>query len=960
VATDDEDFERAVAYYIERGMPQKHRLSVDAYRAKCRSAWDVCKTDGQHQTKLLTDHLASRFTVPTLGEGAYIDETTWRSLAAEKPSKRISCIAVGRVPLLSSVRGAHTSNQRAPRHYLSGNDLWIIALFDVLGFEAAYRRLGIEELYRLYEQLISKIVLKPNIDSFSATHEMGKIALVNYFRLWVGFHYFSDTIMLWCPATTWNISPFLTRCSDLFIEALQVGLPLRGAISVGEANLAKGSGIFIGQPIIECARLESSQNWLGVSLSRSCARILEHIDSDLIFPCTPPIKPSGDDSAGTMLHAGIALDWPRRARATANLDVGAVIEGLNTSPAHRLYYDNAAAFVRQSAQGTRWNRDGKIFVIFGALRSAIVAARLAQRPFPRWASAMIDMIETQKEYGRIVGDALRRAATAKLAPSEIERLPSGPRQFITEVESIVDGRGIDLQSLAIATVEARFGICDLDNYHRQILDNPQDSKLIKASLQFLSALLSGGKAIPKVPAGVSRAERKILSMARTMAAGESLPIDAEGFLAAVMYSVATGSALEPSDQKRLEFIAAKGEPWCQLSCAIRSMLDGKPIHAPKGMLPSEVATTVQMLEGLVANSRQEFHSAKRAIARVQKNVDIGVLRRLVEELQNRDAEGRREGLAPILAAMEASGHPHDAVARFVRRLVEDPEDIVYPGGLPRQVQWFLRFLAQIVGSDGYSVPIDLIASMIGNARAGRAGNDCYGLALVGALMADEGGGPHLRAFLEALVSQKELPLIPSDVSNDTVRGMETMLLLVEIEDIWSELRGLADGVADSRLNGTPLEDQVAARIQALSSGDKPYASFAGWLCQLASGSEQAAVPDNLPEHFRDGVNVWRLKSIAKCSLEAVMDLGRAAVRSRMWREQLSDVHKGTLASLKSAGGIYTRLAEFIQKLCRPHAMPPVPMGLPPELLSAFASARREVFWREGAGVILPRPDVRKK
>lgn len=630
VAVDDEEFERAIARYIEMGMPKKHRMSVAAYRVKCRRVWDDCKTDAQYKTKILLDELASSFTVSTLGEGAYLDDTTWRSLAGNrKRSRGITCIAIGRVPLVATRSGTDSRNHRAPRHYLSGTDLWMVAMFDVLGFESAYRRLGIGRLYRLYQQLIDKVVLKPSIDSFSTGHRMGDVTLVNYFRLWVGFHYFSDTILLWCPATPENISPFLTRCSDLFIEALQVGLPLRGAVSIGEANFNKAAGIFIGESIIDGARLESSQDWLGVALSKSCSAILEHVDSDLVLPYTPPTKSARDGSPGAVLHAGIVLDWPRRARGIAGLDIASAITQLNTSKSHRPYYDNAVEFVRHSAEHARWNRNGKILVVFGALRNAIVAARLADRPFPAWADAMIQLIGSQKECGPVVADALRRVAQEKLSPTEIERLPIGPKQFLSEIESIADGRGIDLQTLAVAVLEARFKIRALDKYHRQVLDRPEDSKHIQTSLEFLRALLADD-IVPAIPDEISRAERKMLSMAKTLAHGESLPIEIEDFLAAVMYSASTGTPLEPDDQKRLEFIAAKGEPWSHLADAIRSALAAEPISVPAGTLPSEVATTVQVLQGFVAESRREFQATSSAIDRIQKNVNIGVIRQLVD------------------------------------------------------------------------------------------------------------------------------------------------------------------------------------------------------------------------------------------------------------------------------------------------------------------------------------------
>ena len=53
----DKEFERAIAGYLAKGMPQLHGLSDDAYVRKCRRAWDRCKTDEQFKFKVLVDTL---------------------------------------------------------------------------------------------------------------------------------------------------------------------------------------------------------------------------------------------------------------------------------------------------------------------------------------------------------------------------------------------------------------------------------------------------------------------------------------------------------------------------------------------------------------------------------------------------------------------------------------------------------------------------------------------------------------------------------------------------------------------------------------------------------------------------------------------------------------------------------------------------------------------------------------
>jgi hypothetical protein len=61
----------------------------------------------------------------------------------------------------------------------------------------------------------------------------------------------------------------MARCADMVCEALKMGLPLRGALAVGKAVMHSRTGTFVGAPVVEAAKLEQSQDWLGVSLGPS-------------------------------------------------------------------------------------------------------------------------------------------------------------------------------------------------------------------------------------------------------------------------------------------------------------------------------------------------------------------------------------------------------------------------------------------------------------------------------------------------------------------------------------------------------------------------------------------------------------------------------------------------------------------------------------------------------------------
>jgi hypothetical protein len=304
--------------------------------------------------------------------------------------------------------------------------------------------------------------------------------------------------------------------------------------------------------------------------------------------------------------------------------------------------------------------------------------------------------------------------------------------------------------------------------------------------------------------------------------------------------------------------------------------------------------------------------------------------------------------------MERCGHPHDAVARFARSLLEEPQGVPIPGGIPKEVQEFLKILSAAVDGSQFGVSIEVVARMIANVRAGEAGGDAYGLALFGTLMTEEGQGLRFKEFFEALVVAKTLPAIPVDVGEETAQGMEQLLRFIQQEDLWVELRNVGNAIAQSRLCGTPLDDIAIARVEQLRELEAPFGPFASWLTQLTTGSEKSPLPAGIPDHIAAYVETWRLNCIACCDRDAIAALVTAAVEKRLLKQEIPRAQIQILKSLENAGGLYKKLSTLIRKLSTPQSFPPIPLGMPLDLLSIVASARREALWRENAGVVVMR------
>lgn len=129
-------------------------------------------------------------------------------------------------------------------------------------------------------------------------------------------------------------------------------LPLRGSIGVGPAILDKSNGTYLGLPLVDAARLEKRQRWLGVSFCDSFLRPPYNvIYPDSVIPYSEHFKEEADRRKPCLV-----LDWPRSWRDQKLGDIEAVISELNKDRDHEAYYANTLKFVAHSEQNQDWFR----------------------------------------------------------------------------------------------------------------------------------------------------------------------------------------------------------------------------------------------------------------------------------------------------------------------------------------------------------------------------------------------------------------------------------------------------------------------------------------------------------------------------------------------------------------------------------------------------------------------------
>jgi len=230
-----------------------------------------------------------------------------------------------------------------------GNEL-LVALFDVLGFGDRIGRFSLDEVHAQYKDLLS-IATSKGSHAFFDARPAGDGTMVPFF----GFinmeqDYFSDTILLWSPFSPAILRPFLHVCSSFMCETLHAELPVRGAIALGAGIMDKSTRTYIGPPLVEAARVEKAQQWIGLSFGPSFASRRDvRFSADLVRPYKKHRKPESGD-----LLPGLVVDWPRAWRKEYRCSAIPILERLSRSGRIPEYYRCTIEFVRYSDTSPEW------------------------------------------------------------------------------------------------------------------------------------------------------------------------------------------------------------------------------------------------------------------------------------------------------------------------------------------------------------------------------------------------------------------------------------------------------------------------------------------------------------------------------------------------------------------------------------------------------------------------------
>ena len=234
--------------------------------------------------------------------------------------------------------------------------LYFVALFDVLGFSNLVKEKGSEAILQSYKQLINMAILDKSYTAFGRIKTGNNNFIIGGSYTPTKYAYFSDTILLWTTSHDTNVSPFISKRSDLICEALKIGMPLRGSICFGEAIMNKAEHIYVGEAIVEANEIEKNQKWVGATLGEafSVRELKEVLNETLVVP----LFCEHYKETMKVSFPYLTLDWVSRWKEKKYPDLLSIIEEFRSKAPekNKVYYDNTLDFIKFSTLHSHQDR----------------------------------------------------------------------------------------------------------------------------------------------------------------------------------------------------------------------------------------------------------------------------------------------------------------------------------------------------------------------------------------------------------------------------------------------------------------------------------------------------------------------------------------------------------------------------------------------------------------------------
>src|SRR5215213_140269 len=800
--SDDGVFERSVLELLREGLHIRRGLTAEEYIALCQKAWDACETSPDFPRKVLLDPLRPAENYLLNSSQDYIHFRAIEALESQpRESTDIRCTAVGLVKADFSMEREGDDPAVSEDSDVPEIRRYILGVFDVLGFSALIGSRSLKEVTSLYERLIAEAVTKEAVRTFGIIRLNDRESATTMFALPVRHTHFSDTIILWVPLVQHFIAPFIGRCSGLVCEALKMGLPLRGALAVGPAVLHSGSGTFVGQPIVEAARLEQAQNWLGVSLGLSmlASDVSREFDPNFILPYDAPVKPRRKH-----LSSGLALDWPRRMVTHHNSDPREMLQSLNTSPAHRRYYDNATKFVEFS-RGPILRREGMQPAHLSELAAAAVAARTAGSHLDKDQESVLRDLKRVGFIGSSVAEFVDAIAKGQAAPEIPAELPAGLRRYLRELSLASQGTAkyFKLSELVVQALYARLQGSELS---KDTLDALAELEAFgrrgASAAKFVRDLATGGST--DIPRGLPKEMKDFLGQARDWASGK-VPRGPMQHLANECLRVRVlGGVLSRHDLTMMNLLEASGHPWPSVAAFLRDVADATKSPRVPADLPESVERNLTRMAHAASvamvQSPRLLELISIGFGDPSTGIDLFALVHLLVQLKG-SQQGIPKELEPLISKFETAAPERAVIGQHLRALVTGAPPIDVPPKLPIALELFLIQMRAV--ADGKPIPLDprLVGwAAIRSRHGGGDIGDCLGFSLC--------------AMLSANAEFKTLAQYFRDLARGRPAAPAPEFSAPELTEVAQEMRCLADrAVGGFRLLMSPANQAQSGALE---------------------------------------------------------------------------------------------------------------------------------------------------
>ena len=352
--------ESLIQRYLTNKTYEKRGLTRPQYIEKCQRAWNRVKYDPTYERKVIVDFSQPVTAAQLFGlDGAEVDfidsALTESPIHGFEKKTDIECLVLLARPAPGQPKRAagpvradelYRPSRIEPEPETLEERVYVIGLFDVLGFSALVAEKGATALLGTYQDLINKAVANTSYTGFGRI-KVGKNQYgLGGFYAPVSYSYFSDTILLWTMARLTHLSPFLAKCADLICEALAIGMPLRGSVCLGKAIMNKAANTFVGEALVEANEIEKHQRWIGATLGSGFMinGVKEAISESLVVPLFCQHR----KEAMKLTFPYLTLDWVTRWNARQSADLVATLQNLrNRAPEkNKVYYDTTIDFVR--------------------------------------------------------------------------------------------------------------------------------------------------------------------------------------------------------------------------------------------------------------------------------------------------------------------------------------------------------------------------------------------------------------------------------------------------------------------------------------------------------------------------------------------------------------------------------------------------------------------------------------